>query len=118
MNDGEMRSVRIIYCIQTEISRHCSEMDNGEIWSVCFIYHIQTEIPRRCSEMNNGEIWFIRITYYKETDLSRHCSERNKARFGLSVSIYSGNEQRRDLGVCIYKLSLNLTYIQFLSTSW
>ena len=74
--------------------------------------------------MNNGEIWFIYITciYYKETDLPRRCSERNKARFGPSVSIYSplplfGNEQRRDLGVSIYKLSFNLTYI-FLSTSW
>ena len=64
----------------------------------------------------------VRIIYYIQTDLPRRCSERHKARFGPSVSIYSplplfGNEQRRDLGVCIYKLSFNLTYI-FLSTSW
>ena len=91
---------------------------NGEMRSVRIIYYKQTELPRRCSERNNGDIWFICFVYYKETDLPRRCSERHKARFGPSVSIYSplplfGNEQRRNLGVCIYKLSFNLTYFSF-----
>ena len=110
MTNGDIWTVYIIYYIQTELPRRRTEMNNGEVRSVCIIYYIQTKLPCHCPEMTNGEIWFICIIYYTETDLLRRCSERNKARFGPSVSIYLplplfGNEERRDLGVCIYKLN-------------
>ena len=56
MNNGEIWPVCIIYYIQNELPRRCSEMNNGEVRPVCITYYIQTELPRRCSEMNNGEV--------------------------------------------------------------
>ena len=144
--NGEVRSVCIVYCIQTAFPRRCSEMNNGEVRSRLYflLYTEQVTSPlfgneqrQRRDEVRSyyllqtdrvtsplfgkeltATFWFICIVYYKETDLPRRCSERHKARFGPSVSIYSplplfGNEQRRNLGVCIYKLSFNLTYFSF-----
>ena len=75
-------AVCIIYYIQIELPRSCSEMNNCEVssrlhyipiykssypavvrkwtiarWApVCIIYYIQIELPRSCSEMNNCEV--------------------------------------------------------------
>ena len=88
MNNGEVRSVCIIYYIQTELPRHCSKVNNGEMRSVCIIYYIQTELPRRCSEMNNGVARFVCIIYYTQTELPRHCSEMNNGEIWSVCTIY------------------------------
>ena len=79
-------SICIIYYIQAELPRHCSEMNNGEMRFVCIIYYIQTELPRRCSEMDNSEMRFVCIIYYIQTELPRLCSEMNNSE--ISVSVY------------------------------
>ena len=115
MNNGEIWSVCIIYYIQTELPRRCSEMSNGEVrsrlyyilytdrvtsplfgneqWpgrSVYIVHYIQAELHRRCSEMSNGEVKSVCIIYYIQTEFitSRLFRNTSTARFG-SLALFT-----------------------------